>query len=641
MRDRCSSFLVLSTFVLWPGLLQAQQGVIVARANDAATARPLPTVQVSVTGGGTRTGGLTGDAGRVAVQVPPGTYTVTFELIGRETRVVEGVQVAAGESVDVTVSLEESAITLGGIVVSASKRLEKRTSAPATMYTVSERTVEERPAATPADYLVGAPGVDIMRQGIQSTNVVVRGFNNVFSGALHALTDNRIAGVPSLRVNLLHFIPSNDDDVARMEVVLGPGSALYGPNTANGVLHLITKSPLAEQETTVSVAGGNRDVFKGMFRTSHLLGEDENFGIKLSGQFMRGLDWKYVDPFEQAARDQADENPEAFRANLVRAGFTQQQAQTAFERVGLRDYDFLRYGGEIRADWRLNDAATWIFQTGLTSADGIELTGIGAAQASDWVYSYYQTRFNWDRLFAQVYLNRSSNDDSFLVRRGVALVDNSNMLVGQVQHGFGLGSEMDDGARRQDFTYGLDVFLTTPQTEGRINGQYEDDDKIDEVGGYIQSETALTERLDLIAAARVDKSSILDDAIFSPRAALVWEAVPDQSFRLTYNRAFSTPTTLNYFLDVNGGLAGFSGNERLGFFTRAQGPGQDGLSFRRADGSFYGVRSPLGDPSATLPAEPAALFPFLVGLAQQLAAAGQIPANVPALLQQLGPAGLG
>ncbi len=104
--------------------------------------------------------------------------------------------------------------------------------------------IQERPVQTPVEHLRAAPGVDIISEGIQATNVVVRGFNNIFSGALHALTDHRLAGVPSLRVNLLHFIPSNNEDIDRMEVVLGPGSALYGPNTANGVLHILTKSPL-------------------------------------------------------------------------------------------------------------------------------------------------------------------------------------------------------------------------------------------------------------------------------------------------------------------------------------------------------------------------------------------------------------
>ena len=57
-----------------------------------------------------------------------------------------------------------------------------------------------------------------------------------------ALTDNRISKSPSLRLNAYNFIPITNDDIERIELVFGPGSALYGPNCANGVMHIITRS---------------------------------------------------------------------------------------------------------------------------------------------------------------------------------------------------------------------------------------------------------------------------------------------------------------------------------------------------------------------------------------------------------------
>ncbi|MGD2069422.1 MAG: TonB-dependent receptor [Gemmatimonadota bacterium] len=606
--------------------LQAQEGYILARATEAATARPLPTVQVGITGGGVETGGQTNQNGQVRVAVRPGTYTVSFVIVGYATETVEGVTVRDGQTSDVGAAMESNVFALDEMVISAGRQLQKKVDAPATMATVGERTIDERPVATPVQHLYSAPGVDIIKQGVQSANVVVRGFNNIFSGALHTLTDNRIAGIPSLRVNLIHFIPTNDDDLARMEVVLGPGSALYGPNTANGVLHLITKSPLTSQRTRIAVAGGERSFFKGLFRSSHLLDEEGTFGIKVSGQYVRANDWEFVDPAEVEARGRIP----FIEAGLRAQGVPEDAIALAVSRVGVRDYQIQRWGGEVRADWRVNDEATWVFQAGATSADGIELTGIGAGQTDDWLYSYYQTRFNWNRLFAQVYVNASDAGDSYLVRQGAPLVDNSKMYVGQVQHGFSLGEAMANGQARQDFTYGVDVFLTRPQTEGRINGQYEDDDNIDEVGGYLQSQTALTDQFDLIGALRVDDSSVLDHLVWSPRAALVFKPDENQSFRFTFNRAFSTPTTLNYFLDINAGLA--QGLESLGFFTRAQGPGRDGYSFQNDDGSLRGMRSPFNPDGggALLPGTPEAAWQMALNL---LLAQGAISAPQ---YQQLG-----
>ena len=175
------------------------------------------------------------------------------------------------------------------------------------------------------EHLRSAPGVDILTYGLQGGNVTTRGFNNIFSGGLHMLTDNRLAGVPSLRVNLMHFIPSNDADIDRMEVVLGPGSALYGPNTANGVVHIITKSPLDEQGTSVTMGAGQRSVFQGSFRSAFKLSDD--FGFKVSGQSLTGNEWEYDDPTERANRASALANPALCLSDRQLRGYSAGEAQ--------------------------------------------------------------------------------------------------------------------------------------------------------------------------------------------------------------------------------------------------------------------------------------------------------------------------
>ena len=84
----------------------------------------------------------------------------------------------------------------------------------------------------------------------------------------------------------MHFIPSQDEDLERMEVVLGPGSALYGPNTSNGVVHLITKSPLESQGSTATLGGGTQSVSEFAFRTAQISNGDftESFKIWLDCQ---------------------------------------------------------------------------------------------------------------------------------------------------------------------------------------------------------------------------------------------------------------------------------------------------------------------------------------------------------------------
>lgn len=614
----------------------AQTGALTGTVQAAETGAPLPAavVQVTTPDGGRVASGLTNQSGRYQItSIPAGQYVVIVSITGFDTGRAEAVSVVSGQTATSNFTLASRAIDLDPVVVSASRRQERALDAPARVEVVTEQEIEVRPAITPADHLRTIPGVDIATSGVQSTNVVARGFNNVFSGSLYMLSDHRIAGVPSLRVNLLHFSPSTNEDLERIEVVLGPGSALYGPNTANGVLHMLTRSPLTSQGTTVSLTGGERSLFQGSFRTAHLI--NENLGVKLSGQYLQADEWRYTDPVEASEaflyRDSDPTTRAMLRAQLIAAaGITEAQADARIERMGRRDFDIQRYGGEARADWRISPDATAILSAGTNVASGIELTGLGAGQAEGWRYDYLQLRTTLNRAFAQVYLNRSDAGDTYLLRNGAPIVDRSKLFVAQIQNSGSLWGE------RQVFTYGLDYFWTIPETEGTINGIYEDEDETREFGGYIQSETALSPRFDLVLAGRLDTHSALPDAIFSPRAAIVFKPTRDQTFRLSFNRAFSTPTSLTQYLDLGSPIPS-PGAARLGYSMRIQGTGDRGFTFRQPDGGYL-MRSPFtpaaaGGPATLLPAGGAHMFwPAAI---QVVAAQAGLPAQLVQALQSI------
>jgi outer membrane receptor for ferrienterochelin and colicins len=617
-------FSACALVLLSGGALAAQTGTITGSVRVQGIDSPVPgaVIQVVSATGSQIGSSLTNQSGRYLItNIPPGSYSVTATMTGYQAARVDGVTVAAGQAATANLSLVTQAIELDRMVITASRRPERALDAPARVEVVSTREIAERPAASPAEHLRNTPGVDIASTGLQSTNVVARGFNNIFSGALHTLTDHRIAGVPSLRVNLLHFVPSVNEDLERMEVVLGPGAALYGPNTANGVLHLLTKSPLTYQGTVVTTAAGERNLLHTTFRTAHLVGED--FGFKVSGQYLVGNEWQYVDRAETIERDKFASNLAFHRADLMRsAGIDQAEADRRISRIGARDFDIERYSGEARADWRIRPDWTTILSAGLNhSASGIELTGLGAGQAQDWRTTYVQARTNWNRFFAQAYVNANDAGSTFLLRNGAPIVDRSKLYVAQVQHGTSLGE-------RQNFTYGADYLFTDPQTEGTINGIYEDNDDTQEFGAYLQSETRLTERFDLVLAGRVDTHSALPEAIFSPRAAVVFKPTQDQAFRVTYNRAFSTPSSLTQFLDLGSSIPNPS-LAQLGYSLRVQGSGRDGFSFRTPGGA-YQMRSPftpqqLGGPGQLLPADASSMWAAAVGVVAAQAAGGGSP----------------
>ena len=484
------------------GSEEGLSGAVVVVAGPALTAEKVTT---------------TDEAGAYRVEnLPPAAYEVRVSHVGFKTAVRANVAVAAGQEVELDFVLESQIIFLGQSVVSASRRQEKILDAPASVSVVEGSEIRNKPALSVVDHVQDLPAVDFAKTGLAQSNVVVRGFNNVFSGTLLTLTDNRLARLPSLRLNAHSFIPVTNDDVERIEVVLGPGSALYGPNSANGVMHVITHSPFSSQGTTAQVGMGERSLRKGSFRHAGLV--NDRLGYKISGRYFTGKDWTYTDSVEVEARKNNPDIPE-------------------------RESDVAGMGAEVRLDYRASDELTAILAAGSNQADQVELTGLGAGQGLGWAYNYAQLRLLYRDWFLQAFRNWSDAGDTFLLRNGDPIVDRSSLTVFQAQHTSRLG-------QRIRLTYGLDALLTRPDTDGTITGKNEDDDALDEFGGYVQLEASLSPALDLVLAPRYDYHSRLEDPQLSPRAALVFKPRETQTLRLTYNRAFSTPTTNNLYLDL-------------------------------------------------------------------------------------------
>jgi len=609
-----------------PFSLSAQQGTLTGTVRDEASGSLLTGRDVQIRGGGETRIVQTNNQGQYSVELPAGTYDLAMVLVlGYDDRSFQNVRVPAGETTTFDLQLLPQAILLDGLTITGDRKpLGEPVVRPAQGVMILRNIVS---SPNPSDALVAVGPVSVITAGLQSSHPVVRGFNNVFSGALHMLTDYRLAGVPSLRVNLLHFIPSIAEDIDRIEVVLGPSSALYGPNTANGIIHMITKSPLESQGTSVTLGGGGRSLFEGGLRSAFLI--NENFGFKISGKYMRGDEWDYEDPAEQAGREFADANPDACLNDKAVRGLDPADAQTACARIGVRDFDVERWGLEARADYRFADDGIVVGTYGRNNSSGIELTGLGAGQTSNWVYEFFQARVRKGRFFSQAYYNTSDAGDSFLLGDGVPLVDQSSLFVGQVQQGFVLA----DG--RQEFTVGADYFATRPDSRGTIYGSYEDDDDINEWGGYLLSRTGINDQLDLVLAGRLDKNSVLPNSVFSSRVALVYAPQEGHNIRLSYNRAFSTPSSLNYFLDISGGVArGAIGP--LGYTGRAYGSGRNGWSLQNPDGTLRGMRSPFNPDGAgqLLEADVDVMWPLAIGV---LESQGVIDSGTAALLVSLAP----
>ena len=70
-----------------------------------------------------------------------------------------------------------------------------------------------------------------------------------------------------------------------------------------------------------------------------------------------------------------------------------------------------------------------------------------------------------------------------------------------------------------------------------------------EGGGYIQDEIFISDHFRWLVGGRVDKFSILDNVVFSPRTTFMIKPRSDQTFRVSFNRAYRAPSLVNNFLN--------------------------------------------------------------------------------------------
>ena len=185
MRNRFAKMLLNALVLVLAAALPAiaQTGAItgrvtVAEGGDAAAGA---TIEARAAVGTVAARATASETGSYRLEpLAAGSYTLVVDLLGHRTRTIEGVRVVSGGRTLQAIELVAQAFELNPLTVTASRRQEKVLEAPATVSVIDRREISERPALTATDHVRSTPGVDIASTGMMQSNVVARGFNNVF-----------------------------------------------------------------------------------------------------------------------------------------------------------------------------------------------------------------------------------------------------------------------------------------------------------------------------------------------------------------------------------------------------------------------------------------------------------------------------
>jgi iron complex outermembrane receptor protein len=469
--------------------------------------------------------------------------------------------------------MEEEGNVMDEVVVSVGRKKEKALDAPASIVSVDAAAIKNKAGLGVTDYIKNSSGVQIMQTGVQGGQPSVRGFSGYFSSDVMSLTDTRVAKLPNTGLNMFQMMTTTDADIERIEILKGPAAALYGPNANQGVIHIITKSPLKYQEVKFWTSVGARvkikdtltdinrsnpkfdfDKFKdrilfsmGVFvaDTIHTKNPNVKMGIKVSGQFFTGHDWRYSDLFDPASVIKFKASGDTIFYELPDGSYDPKGVGVAVKND--RDEKILNGQVDTRYDIQIKEDFNVVLAGGVNVSNGIIASPVGAMQNKNWTYSWAQVRFTWKNLFVQAYMNGNNSRNTFFVPVGGRYIDKSHMYSVQAQH------SSDLFKKRVNLVYGFDAFFTRPNTDGTLNGKYEDIDAIDEYGVYLQGEYKLHPRFNIVVATRLDYNTAVKKLLFSPKVALVYKPGTGHNLRFTFNRAFKNPASAAYYVDVKQG----------------------------------------------------------------------------------------
>ncbi len=144
-------------------------------------------------------------------------------------------------------------------IITASRKPEKLTESAAAGYVITSEDIRRSAATSIPEVLRMAPGVQVSRIDTNMWAVGIRGFEYEFSNKLLVLIDGRSVYNTFFSGVLWDSLDRVLEDIDRIEVIRGPGGALWGANAVNGIINIITRKAGYETGGRYSLLGGEHE----------------------------------------------------------------------------------------------------------------------------------------------------------------------------------------------------------------------------------------------------------------------------------------------------------------------------------------------------------------------------------------------
>lgn len=402
-------------------------------------------------------------------------------------------------------------------VVTASRNAQSPLDSPNSTSIITRQDILLSGITRIPELLRRVAGVDVMQITGGDENVSLRGFNSRLANKVLVLVNGRSVYNDILGSTFWESFSIDVDQIERIEVVRGPGSALYGADAFNGVINIITIAP-GEGKSGLRAGYGDGNQAYG---SAWVSGREGDFAYRASAGYTRYPRWT-----REAAPGRLDVTPSDFDQNLGAENLRFDLRTT--QRIG-KDMELAVGGGYSRV--------------------ALDLYGIGPfndyrlqGDTGDVTIDFRSRHIN-----ARTYFNRLTvHAGSDYAYRGQTLYESNptqNVYNAELEY-------VDDFRLPKDVRH--DIHLGVGYRLKNVFWEYLETDLPIEhhASVYVQDSVAFSKHVSLVASGRLDYEPYLGRPIPSGRASLLAKPTERQAVRLSASTAFRAPTYLESYLSL-------------------------------------------------------------------------------------------
>jgi iron complex outermembrane receptor protein len=389
-------------------------------------------------------------------------------------------------------------------ITSVSRREEGLRDAAAAIAVITGEDIRRSGVTSMPEALRMVPGLHVARENSNSWVVSARGFSSVTSEKLLVLSDTRSVYTPlfsGVKWDAQDYLL---DDVERVEVIRGPGAALWGSNAVNGVINITTRSARDTHGDFVAAGAGTFDRYW--------------LGARHGAETSSGVDYRIF-------------------GRLVDRDATKNASITTDDAWRMAHIGF-------RTDWDASGGDAWTVQGDAYAGEVGELRPAANIIGRPVPEGRLEAKLSGGNLLAR-WRRQTGEQSDVQLRAYYDYTRRDDPAFLDTLHTFDVDLQQRVAwLSRHEFIWGGAFRLTSNNNQSGEVFAVSPEKSTDQLwSGFIQDQITINERVQLTVGTKLEHNDFSGFEV-QPSARMSWVITPEQTWWAAISRAVRVPTRL-------------------------------------------------------------------------------------------------